>query len=208
MSGRKIDGLYEHPLDNIFIEVSEKISPTIQSLNMTPNMITFLSLIFGILAIWLLVKNNFTGFAICYLISYFFDCTDGYIARKYKMTSKFGDYFDHIKDVVVFLGIFIVVIFKYKSILYWYEWIMIAIIIFLSAFGMVRHLGCQEKHYSTSKGIQVDEKNSTLSKYASLCPQEDVKNEMRTRRWLGCGNFILTLILLVGIVYTIAKKRG
>jgi len=48
-------------------------------------------------------ENQFALSAFSYLISYMFDCWDGYYARKYNMESKFGDYYDHVSDM--FIGI-------------------------------------------------------------------------------------------------------
>lgn len=188
---RKIAVEFEHPLDNLFIDTSERLCPVFKSMHFTPNGITFLSLIFGLIAIYSLWKGHITLFAISYLISHLFDCFDGHYARKYKMTSKFGDYFDHIKDVTVFVGIFIVFILKYKGCLRWYEWLLTTGIILIAAFGMLRQLGCQERHYGASH------ESGTLSAYMKLCPEQDVAKELRIRRWLGCGNMILTIILVV-----------
>jgi phosphatidylglycerophosphate synthase len=198
MSGRKLHPDFEHPLDNIFIDISDKISPLFRTLKMTPNMITFISLIFGILAIYSLYKDHPIAFAIFYLISHWADCADGFFARKYKMTSKFGDYFDHIKDVIVFVGILIVFIIKFKQCLTWYEWLLIGLIVSIAAFGMARQLGCQEIFYNKKKNSA---ESGSLSFNTKLCKGVDPEKEMRSRKWLGCGAFILVIILIVIITY-------
>ena len=37
---------------------------------------------------------------VLYTFAYLCDCMDGYMARKYKLETKFGDYYDHVTDVV------------------------------------------------------------------------------------------------------------
>ena len=49
----------------------------------------------------MLCNNNYILACIYYFISYFFDVLDGIYAREYNMVSEFGDYYDHIKDIVV-----------------------------------------------------------------------------------------------------------
>jgi phosphatidylglycerophosphate synthase len=66
--------------------------------------------VFGLLAVIFLYKNKPMLSVICYFISYFFDCCDGYYARKYNMCTKFGDFYDHVKDWVInflFIGLLI-----------------------------------------------------------------------------------------------------
>ena len=204
---RKIAKEFENPLDNLFIDGSEKLSPLFKKLKMTPNMITFISLIFGILAIYCLYKNHIIAFGIFYLISHFFDCFDGHFARKYKMVSRGGDLFDHIKDAIVFIGIVIIFIIKFKTCLNWYEWILIFIIIFMAALGMAKQLGCQERHYAKTANFKSSEKSHTLSLYSKLCKTDDTANEMRSRRWLGCGAFILITVIVVILTFYRCKNE-
>jgi phosphatidylglycerophosphate synthase len=193
---RKISRTYEHWLDNLFIDGAEVASPALKRLGATPNAITFVSLIFGVLAIYCLWKGYIIGFALAYLLSHFADCADGHFARKYGMTSKFGDYFDHGKDAIVFLGVLGVFIYKFHGCLSWCQWILIALILGIALLGMVRQLGCQEKVYHGTKSATPHEKQATLSAYTKLCNVSDPSKEMGTRKWLGCGNFVLVVVLV------------
>ena len=47
--GRKIENHTENPLDNILIDFSENISPGLRKLGFTPNMLTTIGTIFGLL---------------------------------------------------------------------------------------------------------------------------------------------------------------
>jgi len=194
---RKIPAEYENPIDNFFIDISEKVSPAFRAMKMTPNAITFMSLIFGILSIYCLYTNHIIAFSIFYLISYFFDCLDGYYARKYKMTSKFGDYFDHIKDVLVFIGLLVVFIIKFRKCMNWYSWVIIGVIMTIATFGMLRQLGCQEIWYSRKKKSE----SESLSFNTKFCKNVDVEKEMKKQRWLGCGVFTIITILVTVITF-------
>ena len=50
MNGRKIDVIYENPLDNILIDLADKLTPLLYNNKITPNMVTTLSLILGIIS--------------------------------------------------------------------------------------------------------------------------------------------------------------
>ena len=99
---RKIESNLENPIDNILIDICDFILPTLKVLNFTPNILTTISLIFGLLSVYCLFREDKKCFAIFYLVSYFFDCVDGMMARKYNMVSRFGDIYDHTKDCLVF----------------------------------------------------------------------------------------------------------
>ena len=63
-----------------------------------------------------------------FFISQVFDVFDGYLARRYNMSSKFGDYFDHIADAIKTILLFYILFIKYDLghskilivILYWW----------------------------------------------------------------------------------------
>ena len=82
-----------------------QLNPHFKKMGFTPNGITTLSLIFGILAVYFFYISNTYLAGICWFISYFFDCQDGNFARTYKMYSKFGDLYDHISDAVILLSL-------------------------------------------------------------------------------------------------------
>lgn len=107
---------YKNPIYVATLSLSEYLSPIFRKFRMTPNGITTLSLVFGLLAIWCLRHRTAGGvfwFGIWYLVQYFFDCMDGYYARKYQMTSKFGDWYDHLKDTFLYAVICYVLVTQY-----------------------------------------------------------------------------------------------
>jgi len=142
---RKIPPEMEHPIDNININIGASLSPYFKNLNFTPNTLTTISLITGLLSVYCYTQQNYIYSAILYYISYMFDCWDGYYARRYKMISKFGDKYDHIKDIVVGLLIFWVLYKNYRKLDNWQAYLPFGIIIL--TFISTVHLGCQEKYY-------------------------------------------------------------
>ena len=100
---RKIGAEYENFIDNYLIDICEYMSSYIHKLGITPNIITTMSLICGLSASALLYNKHYYSACVLWIISYYLDNLDGYIARKYNQTSKIGDYYDHIADLIKFL---------------------------------------------------------------------------------------------------------
>ena len=98
---RKMNRKDDNPIDTILYDIADLLSPFFKKLNFTPNMFTTLSFLTGLLSAYYyyLKKYNFT--AIFYILSYWFDTIDGHFARKYNMQTRFGDYYDHVTDVLV-----------------------------------------------------------------------------------------------------------
>ena len=102
------------PIDNIFMLIADSQLNFYYNLNFTPNMLTTLSLLTGIGSVYAIYKDSYVLAAILWLVSYFYDCIDGKFARKYNMISKFGDYYDHISDLIKSVGVFFII--KYYKI--------------------------------------------------------------------------------------------
>lgn len=190
----KLSSNKENPIDILNIKLSDILSPYFKKIGLTPNGITFLSLLFGILSIYYLWNYNIFYFGITYYISYFFDCMDGHYARKYNMVSKFGDYFDHIKDVSVFLGIIYTLYKRYKASTK--IWTIFITILVIFTFLMSLHLGCQEKNYENSE-------SPTLENLKKICIGNH-ENIIQFTKWFGCGTWTLILILSI---YFLNKNR-
>ena len=56
MMDRKIPPEYENPIDNVLINCANKTDFVYKNLNMTPNHLTSLSLLFGILCAYFYIK--------------------------------------------------------------------------------------------------------------------------------------------------------
>ena len=105
---------YECPFDIYMFKFINMHLDMYYKLGFTPNMVTTLSIIFGLLAAYEIIYGNFIFAAFLVLVSYYLDCVDGKLARKYNMVSQLGDYYDHFgdlfganlnrKDIVQFTG--------------------------------------------------------------------------------------------------------
>ena len=110
--GKKLLPEHQDVVDLQLDKLVVLLNPIFKSINFTPNHITTLSLIFGLITLYLLWKKHCVLAGVSYFISYFFDCQDGNYARTYKMYSEFGSLYDHISDAVIIIGLILIYIFK------------------------------------------------------------------------------------------------
>lgn len=73
----------------------------------SPNYVTITSVNIQIVALFFLFKKNYKMFSILWWFYYLLDCVDGYLARLTDTCSDFGDAFDHVRDCVGFLLVWI-----------------------------------------------------------------------------------------------------
>ena len=77
--------------------------------NIDPNVVTVLAFIVALFAGLFFYYNYVYAGVLFILLNGFFDILDGEIAKKYKRTSKLGDFLDHtldrLSDIVILLGI-------------------------------------------------------------------------------------------------------
>jgi phosphatidylglycerophosphate synthase len=184
---KKIPDEMDNPIDNVLIKLADDLCPLFKRTGHTPNMITTYSLIFGLVSMWCLYKGHMWGFGISYMVSYFFDCMDGHFARKYKMTSKGGDLYDHIKDISIYILIVYIVYKKYRKVIKATD---IAILLFFLFINCI-HLGCQQKQQDDGAD------NETLDNFQKLCPNKDM---IYATRYFGLGTFVVISILLVVMI--------
>lgn len=188
---RKIPQEYDNPLDNYFIGLSEITSPYAYSIGMNPNMITTLSNVACIITILLLLNANYYLAAFFVLVSYYFDCMDGHMARKYDMVTVFGDYYDHISDSLKIFAILFTLYYINQE-----KFIKVIPIIILLFILMSTHLGCQELLYNSNESV-------TLEPTKMLCPVDKnasndiIKNTLLSTKYFGCGTFFIGLALII-----------
>jgi len=185
---RKIENKYENPIDNVLYDLCERVSPYFKYWNWTPNHITMMRLLLSTIAIILIMNNNFIGGTVLYFVSYFFDCLDGHMARKYKMYSKFGDIFDHIVDLFVNVTVVVLVLLKIKNnrirILYVVCVLVLLILLHIST-------GCQEKIWDDNKENKEDE---YLSFFKKMCY---CKEWVKWTRFFGSGTFVTAVTISI-----------
>ena len=195
---KKIPNHLDDPVDNVMYGLCEILAPYFKSTNHTPNIITTYSLLFGIAACYALYKYNLYLFIPLFIISYFFDCFDGYFARRYHMTSSWGDIYDHTKDAVVAISIVFIIFYRYKITV---SNIIITAILFLI---LSIHIGCQQKYYKYSSkmdGKTVDAE--TLDFSERMCSDKD---NIRYTRFFGPGMLTVYTILMISWIYK--NSRG
>lgn len=89
--------------------------------NITPNMITLVSFLFGLLSSLNLYFDYYTLSGICFITNYIIDCIDGPLARYSNKTSKFGDIYDHFTDILTFMLLLYVSYLKNFSVFYFFS---------------------------------------------------------------------------------------
>lgn len=183
---RKIHSSIENPIDNILINICEHLCPHLKKLNFTPNMLTTIGLMLGIISIMFLYKNMYTLSIIFLWLCYFFDCLDGHYARMYDMCTDFGDYYDHIRDIIVSICILVLIFIKLKSLrnrLYF----TVIILVFGCLLGS--HMGCQELS-SDFKHVN----SSSLSMTKTMCIHPEL---IHCTRFFGCASFVLLMSFFI-----------
>jgi phosphatidylglycerophosphate synthase len=139
----KLPANLENPLDTHIYKQIDTTLPTYKNLNISPNILTTISLIFGLSAVYAVYNESYMIGGILFFIAYYYDCVDGKFARKYNQVTKFGDFYDHVADFTKFGLMFYILYFKlqYKSLKT--KTILISILIILLIFSILQ-FGCQE----------------------------------------------------------------
>ena len=119
-----------------------------EKLCLTPNMITTIALILGVLCIYQFRMENYGTSAALLVIRQVFDGMDGYVARKYDLKSKFGDKYDHVSDFIIQRIIFIMVYLKLLKYSPLCANIIMVLVILILNFKRVRNR-CVNKHKRT-----------------------------------------------------------
>ena len=135
-------------------------------------------------------NNDYRNAAIYYMISYIFDCYDGYYARKYNMVTKFGDYYDHIHDLTKHILLFYVLYKKdpKKTIKY------IPIVILLTIATFI-HMKYQEDYYNRHDESKTLNFNYLLGiKKVSI---NVAKRRLKYTRYFGCGTFYMVITMMI-----------
>ena len=184
---RKIPSKYENPFDNFLINMAEYFSPYAYKIGMTPNILTTISLFFCIITVALLYNYHYYIATAFFLLSYFFDCFDGYFARKYNQTTKFGDFYDHICDCIKNVAILFTLYYLNST-----KFLHVLSIIFLFFCLSMIQLGCQESFYN---------KSSSIEDLKLLCPSQSIplNKLLLVTRYFGCGT--ANLIVALSFIY-------
>lgn len=188
--GRKILNIHEHIIDQKFIGFSEYLSPKFKSMGFTPNLITTLGLISGILCGKFFIQKIYFVSVFFWLLSYLFDCLDGFFARKYDMRSKLGDYYDHGCDFFKFIMINYLILYskinrKYK--------IVFMIIQFILLILNAWHTGCQEQLNKFNK-----KNDQELWAFLKMLCKD--KNQIMYSKMFGAGVYIVFVAIFILVI--------
>jgi phosphatidylglycerophosphate synthase len=139
----KISEDLDSPVDLALSNIVDMDLNFYKKLGLSPNGLTTISLILGLLASYNLYYDNYFLAGLLLFISYYFDVADGKMARKYKMVSKFGDLYDHYSDFAKFIILF-GVLYKKLSLS---QFIKISIVTGILLILCNIFLSCQEEIY-------------------------------------------------------------
>ena len=183
----KVDPKLLHPFESYVYRTLNDYLHYLKPYNITPNHLTTCNIISSIISAYYLYFNNKILSIIFLILSYIFDCADGLYARKYKMVSKFGDYYDHISDLTQYLLYTYILFTKYKFINYK----VLIIIILIQLVLMFSYTGCVENIYSPKS-------NDTLSFSKQLCFFNNYKEGANKLKYFGPPNglFLVCFIIL------------
>ena len=161
-------------LDEIF---SEGVLATIsfwKKIGFNANLLTTLGLVSSIASVYYLYNKNFIMSTLFLVFRWYFDFADGIFARKYKNTSKFGDFYDHIVDISFSIGIFAVIALgKYKQSKF--KYILLSIIVVLYILFSI-HMTCIEDDYNNvvnknENNKKINKKENTfIGSFTNMCP--------------------------------------
>ena len=183
--GQKMPDSVLSPIDKAILNFFNLFKHRLYKMGITPNMLTTVSVIFSLLAIYFVFKKRFKLAAIAILLNYCFDSFDGNMARSFKMESKFGDYYDHVSDVIFYAGLSVA--FWFVDIHYKTKLMLFAIVVIFTYLSAI-YFGCGEK---LNKNHLESETLNGLKKYC---------NEVffaKYSKWIGGGSVITMICIIV-----------
>ena len=181
---------YENPVDNEIYRGVELIAPSFYKLGFTPNMVTTIANVFNMACIYSIFQKHYAWASAFYFIGYFFDCLDGYLARKYNMVTQYGDWYDHISDTLKFIGVCFA-LYKLNR----FQFLICLPLIIVSLLCTCVFFSFQEKLYDKS------DHSASLELLSKLCfakTSDEAKEHMKYIRYMGCGTFTVIMMLIIG----------
>jgi len=88
-----------------------------EKLKITPNMVTTLTLVMSFIISWALFNDKYYLAVSLFLLRQILDSTDGYIARKYNLKSKFGEKYDNFSDMLNMTFMLGILIYKGRKLI-------------------------------------------------------------------------------------------
>lgn len=182
----KIENKFNNPIDVAFEKIYSPLMPNLHSIGITPNILTTVSLVTGLYAAKFIWDGRPKEGAVMFLISYMFDCMDGHMARRYKMESHFGDWYDHITDWIT-LGLGMFALFKRNNYNEHVLFVLAVVFVFLLV-NTLKWFGCQEQMYDNEIG-------KSIAMFKQLCKNPEV--ELVQRKYMGTGTLMVFVFLMI-----------
>ncbi len=165
--------------------------------NLTPNIITTFSGLSQIYGLYSLQNGNKPAFLVSWFLGHVFDNADGIFARKYNMTSEFGDWYDHVKDWTVHLGLLYLILTHKPAFPAW----TLATILGVGYMTGV-HFSCQESYHrgTCPRAVKSDSLDMINSKFLNFCGTEDVEKSgkyLNFTKYFGVATLELIIALFI-----------
>lgn len=180
-------------MDRVIYKLCDEMAPCFRYFNLTPNFITGLSLLFGLISVYYICKGWIILGIFLFMISFIFDNLDGCFARRYKMTSDLGNFFDHFKDSLVVFILLYVVYTRYRHILSATTWIFLGIIAVIFYIAACTHQCCIEIHKNS--------KHNSFKVLETFCGDDPRRRARETLLFSPTNLMIIGFILLLGLEY-------
>ncbi len=151
-------------------------------------MLTTLSFITGLFSAYYFYLKKYNLSVMFYIISYWFDTVDGHFARKYNMQTNFGDYYDHVTDVLVNLIFFILFYLNNDMPSFYKKIFLILSLIILNWTGY--HFNCVEKRNQYDKRFL---KSDTIN----FMTQNKCNDKLYITSFFNSGTIILFITIYI-----------
>jgi phosphatidylglycerophosphate synthase len=186
----KIAYVYECPSDVYLLRFIDTHLQLYYNLGFTPNMITTISIFCGICSAYLITKTQYFYSVGFFALAYYLDCVDGKLARKYNMTTPFGDWYDHFGDMFKFIIVSIALFYNRNKPASLVQ-IILQQLLLVMGFMMVIHLGYQETLYMHDESISLN----FFKRFVQFdhTPLETIQ----FTKYFGNGNFIVFFMVLI-----------
>lgn len=191
IKNKRIAKLVDDKITNFAYNTCDRLSPSFYKYNLTPNILTTISVVFSMIGNFLLIKNKYLLSVLYHSLGIFFDACDGCHARNTNNTTLFGDIYDHVTDYIIFIIYFYILFKKYEKHTN-LRFIMILLIIFgLSMFASI--FGCIEKYSYIN--------NQFIGKLACLCNEKYIKTFHKYALYTEYFYFIVMFVFTLMLYY-------
>ena len=171
--------------DRVVYKMAHSLLPVCDYFNLTPNYVTILSFFCGLLSVYFICRGQVYLGIFVFFFANLFDSLDGCVARKFHMTSKFGDALDHNKDAIIFVLLCVVVVHRYWNVLSTTAWVILIALLIIVYVLSCTYLCCANMYMN---------KDNSFENYTCLCDPDPRK------RAKELVNFAPTNIVLLGLV--------